>query len=135
MLLGAVVAFHAVDRDGRADTVSMETPAQVRDPEKTAADLALLPTAHDGRLKSMDEVTAARVRIEDLKKKLKVWNTDFARMKHDLEQRLDRAPDGKITPEEVLAVIPPEYREEFKSVITSMYTEQIEPMTMKETRP
>ena len=77
MLLGAVVAFHAVDRDGRADTVSMETPAQVRDPEKTAADLALLPTAHDGRLKSMDEVTAARVRIEDLKKKLKVWNTDF----------------------------------------------------------
>lgn len=135
LALGAVVAFQAADRNDPNITISRAAPAQVRDLSKTSADLALMPMAHDVQSKPVVESSAAQARIENLKKKLRADHTDFGRMKRDLEDRLNKAPDGKISPEEVLAVIPPEHREEFKSVITSMYAEQNKPMTMKETRP
>jgi len=135
LVFGAVVAFQIADRDDQVDTVNMAVSAKVRDMSKSSADPTLMLPAHDAQSKQMDESSAAQARVENLKKKLKADHTDFGRMRRDLEDRLNRAPDGKITPEEVLAVVPPEHREEFKSVITSMYTEQNEPMTMKETRP
>jgi len=135
LVLGAAAAFQAVDGDGQDDTVSKERPAQVRDLPKTTADLAVLPPARDDQSRPMDESSAVQGRIEGLKMKLKAENTDFTRMRRDLEDRLSRAPDGKITPDEILAVIPPAHREEFKSILTSMYAKQSEPMTMKETRP
>ncbi len=135
LVLGAVVAFQIADRDDQVDTVNMAASTKVQNMSEASVNPALMPPAHDAQSKSIDESSAAQARVEDLKKKLRADHTDFGRMKRDLEDRLNKAPDGKITPEEVLAVIPPEHREEFKSIITSMYTEQNEPMTMKETRP
>jgi len=134
LMLGAVVAFQTVDRNDQDETVSAAAPVQVRDLSKTLDVSAVMPQVPDDRSTPTDESATAQARIENLKKKLRSDHTDFGRMKRDLEERLSRAPDGKITPEEILAVIPPEHREEFKSVITSMYAEQNKPMTMKETQ-
>jgi len=135
LVLGAGFVFWTADRNDQDHLARETVPARVGNLSATSSDLASMPSSRDVQSEPADDALAARARMEDLKNKLRADHADFGRMKRELEDRLSRAPNGKITPEEVLAVIPPRHREAFKSVIAGMDAEQNEPMTMKETRP
>lgn len=133
--LGAVVASQSVNRNDNSEMTPGAEPEQVRDVSDIPADSSLtMPNPYESSM-PVDESKAVQARIENLKKKLRADHTDFGRMKRDLEDRLGKAPDGKISPDEVLAVIPPQHREEFKSVMAGMYAPSNKPTTIQETRP
>lgn len=62
--------------------------------------------------------------IENLKARMKQGGVDFTELMDTIQGKLREAPDGKLSEEELLGALPPEYVDEFLMVVQRMYHEQ-----------
>jgi hypothetical protein len=75
----------------------------------------------------------ALVRLQDLKEKMAGDGVDFTAVMANLRQRLNRAPGGKISPEDVIGVVPREYAADLTDILNELLHEP--PPNTKENQP
>ena len=68
------------------------------------------------------ESARATVRaMKELKEKMADDGIDFAAAMNTIEEKLGNAPDGKLSEEEIISVLPPEHARELLRIINQMY--------------